>query len=83
MPWLEALASERRCVVVVARLGVDSNVLGSGCGPALDLLANRGLVAAATVQTASVLGLHTALAVKARRVPGTRASFAMSSAGQA
>lgn len=64
-PWLNAISSERRCLVLVAGLGVDTNVLGPGAGPALDLLASQGLVAGGTVKVDDVLGIHTALGLEA------------------
>ncbi len=45
---------------------VMRSTLGPGCVIALDFLASRGLVAAATVQTTAVLGLHSALAAKGK-----------------
>lgn len=63
--WLNAIASERRCVVIVASIAVDSNVLGRGFEPALNLLASRGLVAGETVEVDGVLGLNAAMGMEA------------------
>ena len=78
-PWLDAVISERRCVVLVAGISVDSNVLGRGFELGLNLLASKGLVAGGTVEVKSLLGLHTALGVqvaeaearKIRKLTGT------------
>lgn len=49
-PWLEIIASERQCVVLVVGIGVDSTELGPGTGSALNLLASKGAVAGGTVE---------------------------------
>ena len=63
-PWLSALANERRCLVLVAGQGIDSNVLEGGSVPALNLLAGRGMLAGGTVGVAGVLGIHAALGLE-------------------
>ena len=59
--WLEALAQERRCIIFVTGLGVNSDTVGDGFEPALNLLASRGLVAGGAVKVDGLLGLHAAM----------------------
>jgi hypothetical protein len=47
--WREAVRREGQCLVVVAGLGLSSDEVGSGFDAALNVLAGRGLVVAATV----------------------------------
>jgi hypothetical protein len=44
----------------VAGLGVNSDALGAGFEPALNLLASQGLVAGGTVEVGGLLGLYAA-----------------------
>ena len=64
-PWVEAVAVERRCLLLVAGLGVDSNVLGPGTERALNLLAARGAVAGGVVEVTDPLAVYVALGVEA------------------
>jgi hypothetical protein len=66
--WLEALAVERRCVLLSAGLGVNSSELQPRTGRALDHLASQGLLAGATVRVDGILGLNTALGFEAALV---------------
>ncbi len=53
-PWLDALAAERQCVVFVAGVGVDSSRLAEESWDGLNLLAEQGLLAGATVSVTGV-----------------------------
>lgn len=55
-PWLNAISSERRCLVLAAGLGVNINTLRRGAEVALDLLASQGLVAGGAVRVDGLLG---------------------------
>jgi hypothetical protein len=58
--WLEVLKLERRCLVLVAGIGVNSDAIGPGFEPALNLLASKGLVAGGTAEVNGLLGLYAA-----------------------
>lgn len=60
LSWLDALISERLCVVLAVGMNVDSDVVGSGCEAALNMLSARGLVAGGTVKVSGSIGLYTA-----------------------
>lgn len=56
---LEAITSEQHCAVFVVGIGVDRTKLGVGIGPALNLLAPKGILAGGTVEVIGILGLNT------------------------
>lgn len=47
--WRDSVRSEGQCLVVVAGLGLSTNEVGIGFHAALNAMADRGLVVAATV----------------------------------
>ncbi len=57
-PWLEAITTEQECLVLVAGLNIDSDVVGPGCEAALNALAARGLIAGGTVKVSGSLGAY-------------------------
>ncbi len=64
-PWVQALLAERQCILLVAGVGISSDITGARCRDALDNLAHKGLLAGGTVDVAGGLGLTTTLGVSA------------------